>query len=201
MDTQNGTNASVSFCNRVFQSEEKKWIRQGAVFYFRRSIDEYERRRKLHGDYLTHVRRCLEDGLKDRWRQSVMATIALKKIQIAEGLEAYKTKCNCDVESYYQPFVSCCYRLGNGFGLNARQITSVLLAMSQSACSAGYTLAATEIILSTIRTKKVDIGFLLISVIKKLDLGKGQKIYTPLRFSKYKYFDVKKERTWLRHVK
>ena len=199
IDGQNGEHSGVSFCNRVFK-EKDQWKRQGAVLYFRRSIDNYEARRKLHGPYLSAVRTTLQNDLSTRWEQDIDALFKHDKFEIAEGLQAIKVKCSCEIELYYQPFVSCCNWLFHSLELTELELTSVLLSMAQSSCSAAYILAATEALLANKKRIRCDVGYSLMAMIKNLDV-EPKPIKLAWRFSKYRMMDKESERSWLKHVR
>ena len=179
-DGQNGKISHVAFCNRVFQDDNGIWKCQGAVTHFRHSIDDYEKRREEHGPYLLRVRNTFENQLYNRMEQATSILQSTEKLEIADGITVCKIPCNVQVESYYQPFVLCVNRLTRAFNLNELEVTSVMLSMAQSACSAAYALAATEIAIA--RKKRIvgsDVGWMLLKIVSLLDNSSPKCIKTP----------------------
>jgi hypothetical protein len=204
-DQHNGRLSQVTFCARSFQNDDGKWVRDCAVVYSRKAIDEYEVKRIVHRPYLQEVQDslCLLDG-----RHEISSDIFKRADAIAyfKGVCLLKTPCNLEVESFYQAFVANCVRLQTAFSLDEYGLASVTLAMGQSMCSAGYCTAATDLLLAMKGRIRCDVGWCLLKAVQRIDVWnskkrKKDKILPPLRFPKYETFSAVGKQEWMRSVR
>jgi hypothetical protein len=187
-DEHNGKHAQANFCARVYQTVTGTWRRDGGVYYWRRAVDEHEDRRLHSLPWLQAVNTAV-DSFDGRYSVDSNTFRTAELIKYYPGVELLKRPCNLQVDSYYQPFMANAVRLQVGFGLDEHQVASVVLAMAQSACSAGYSSAAVDLLLAMKnRINCDDVGWCLLVTIKRMDVysaeqSKAIKMNPSLRFA------------------